>query len=103
MSKSWIAVVAVGLGVAVLVAFFSPWASSHPDGLERVAEDKEFLEQAEDPSYTIIPDYTFPGIENERLATILSGLVGIAIVAGICFAVPLALRTIRGGRSSSAE
>jgi hypothetical protein len=95
-------VIAVGLGLAVVVALFSPWASSHPDGLERVAEDEGFLEKAEDPSYEIIPDYTFPGVENERVATILSGLVGIAIVAGLGFGFMYLMRlTARSSRSGS--
>jgi hypothetical protein len=102
VSRKWLAVIAVGLGLAVVVALFSPWASSHPDGLERVAEDEGFLEKAEDPSYEIIPDYTFPGVENERVATILSGLVGIAIVAGLGFGFMYLMRlTSRSSHSGS--
>jgi hypothetical protein len=96
LSRSWIGVIVVGLGVALVVALLSPWASAHPDGLERVAEDKEFIEEAKDPSYEIIPDYTFPGIKDERVATILSGIIGVAIVAAIGFGVPLALRAMKG-------
>lgn len=92
MNRKWLGVIAVGLGLAVIVAFFSPWASSDPDGLERVAEDEAFIEEAKDPSYEIIPDYTFPGIENEKVATILSGLVGIAIVAGVCFGLVFVMK-----------
>jgi hypothetical protein len=103
MSKKWYGVVAVGLGLAILVALFSPWASSHPDGLEKVAEEKEFIGAAEDPSYEIIPDYTFPGVENERVATVLSGLVGIAIVAGLCFGFAYFLKVSRRNRESASE
>ena len=92
MNKKWPVVIAVGLFLAAGVALASPWASSHPDGLERVAEDEEFIDRAEDPSYEIIPDYTFPGIDNERVATILSGLVGIAIVAAVCFGLVLLMK-----------
>ena len=99
--KRWWAVIAVGLGAAIIVALFSPWASSHPDGLERVAEDKAFLEKAKDPSYEIIPDYVFPGVDNEKLATILSGLVGIAIVAGIGFSLAYAMRLTSKSQSGS--
>jgi hypothetical protein len=66
MNKRWYGVIAVGLGLAIIVALFSPWASSHPDGLEKVAEDKEFIGAAEDPSYEIIPDYTFPALKTRR-------------------------------------
>jgi hypothetical protein len=95
MNKKWLGVIAVGFGLAIVVALFSPWASSHPDGLERVAEDEEFLQHAEDPSYEIIPDYAFPGVDNERVATILSGLVGIVIVSAVCFALVFILRAAR--------
>lgn len=76
-------VVAVGLLIALLLAILSPLASSHPDGLEWVAEQKGFLDTAQGPLYEIIPDYVFPGIPNEVLATILAGLVGTLIVFGV--------------------
>lgn len=101
MNRKWLGVIAVGLALAVVVALFSPFASSHPDGLERVAEDKEFIDTAKDPSYSIIPDYAFPGIENEHVATILSGIVGIAIVAGVCFGLVFILRMV--GRKGSSD
>jgi hypothetical protein len=102
MSRRWLPVVVVGIAAAVIVALFSPLASSHPDGLERVAEDKEFINTAEDPPYEIIPDYTFPGVDNEDLATILSGLVGIGIVAALGFGLAFIFRpTSRGGSSTA--
>jgi hypothetical protein len=94
MNRRWLGVIAVGLAFAVVVALFSPLASSHPDGLEKVAEDKGFLEEGKGPSYEIIPDYTFPGVENESVSTILSGLVGIAIVAALGFGLALVLRAL---------
>jgi MFS superfamily sulfate permease-like transporter len=33
--------------------------------------------------YELLPDYTIPGISNEAVSTILAGLVGLAIVAGV--------------------
>lgn len=71
-----------GLVIALLLAILSPLASAHPDGLEWVAEQKGFLEAAQGPLYEIIPDYLFPGIPNETLATILAGIVGTLIVFG---------------------
>ena len=84
-----------GLLLALIIAFFlSPLASPLPDGLERVAEDKGFIGQASGPPFQIIADYIFPGIENEKLATILAGLLGTIILFGIAYAVArlLALR-----------
>ena len=57
----------------------SPFASSSPDGLERVADGQGLPRQGrlhaiqEDSP---IPDYAFPGIENERVATGVAGFVG---------------------------
>ena len=90
--------IAAGLGLALLITLVSPFASSNPDGLEKVAEDKEFIDTAEDPGYEIIPDYTFPGVENERLATILSGIVGVLIVAAIGLGVGYAMRALARSR-----
>lgn len=81
-----------GLLLAVIVALFSPLASPHPDGLERVAEDQGFIEKAEDAPYQIVPDYVFPGIESESLATILAGIVGTLIVFGLGYGLALVLR-----------
>lgn len=82
----------VGLLLALLVALLSPLASSHPDGLERVAEDKGFLDQAEDAPYSILPDYLFPGIESEAGATIVAGLVGTLLLFGLGYGLAWVLR-----------
>jgi hypothetical protein len=60
--------------------------------LERVAEDEGFLNQAQDAPYQIIPDYSFPGIENEALATVVAGLVGTAFLFGLGYALAWLLR-----------
>jgi cobalt/nickel transport system permease protein len=70
----------VGLIIAVALAVASPLASANPDGLERVAEQQGFLDTAQGPLYNIIPDYVFPGISNEAVATIVAGIVGVLIV-----------------------
>jgi cobalt/nickel transport system permease protein len=76
-----------GLAIAALLAVLSPLASAHPDGLEWVAEQKGFLEAARAPLYQIIPDYTFPGISNAALATIMAGIVGVLLVFGVALGV----------------
>jgi hypothetical protein len=82
----------IGLLVALGVALLSPLASPHPDGLERVAEDEGFLDQAQDAPYQVIPDYAFPGIENEAVATIAAGLVGTAFLFGLGYGLAWVLR-----------
>jgi len=84
---------AVGLGIALLLAIFSPLASAHPDGLEWVAEQKGFLDVAQGPLFKIIPDYVFPGISNEAFATIIAGIIGSLIVFGVALGVAYARRS----------
>ena len=80
-SKWWL----IALGICLLVAVFSPLASSAPDGLERIAEDKGFLEQAGSSPFQIIADYVFPGIHNEALATIIAGVIGTLLLFGLVY------------------
>ncbi len=75
----WVAGLAIA---ALMVVILAPLASPDPDGLERVAEDNGFLQSARDAVYSIIPDYTVPGIDGNP-STILAGLIGILIVFGL--------------------
>lgn len=83
---------AFGLLLAIVVALFSPLASPHPDGLERVAEDKGFIDRARDAYYQIIPDYVFPGIQNERAATIVAGVSGTLLMFVLCYGLAWVMR-----------
>ena len=77
-----------GLFAALLLAILiSPFASSFPDGLERVAEDKGFLEKGEiEPAMVSpVPDYACPGIKNRKLATSAAGVTGTLIVFGAAY------------------
>jgi cobalt/nickel transport system permease protein len=74
---------AIALGLAAL----SPFASSHPDGLEWVAEQQGFLGNAREAFFRVIPDYSLPGISNPALATILAGIIGVVIVFGIAYGI----------------
>ena len=88
--------VILGLALAVgLATAVSPFASASPDGLEKVAEEKQFLDrgklagiQEDSP----IPDYAFPGVENERVATGLAGFVGTLAVFAIGYGLAYLLR-----------
>ena len=88
----------VTIGLALVVSGF---ASSSPDGLEKVAEDKGFLETARDHLFADGPlaDYTVRGVDNERLSTGLSGLIGVLITFGVglaLFALVRARRSVSG-------
>ena len=83
-NKKWWLVAFV---ICLVLATVSPLASSSPDGLEKVAEDKGFLDVAEGSSYEIIADYAFPGIENEAVATILAGWIGTTLLFGTAYGI----------------
>ncbi len=86
------ALVGAGLTVAISLAIFgSPFASSSPDGLEKVAADKGFLQSssAEKTVWTKapFPDYQVGGIRTEKVSTGLAGLIGTVLVFGLGFAL----------------
>jgi cobalt/nickel transport system permease protein len=89
----WIA----GLLIAVALAVASPLASANPDGLEFVAEEQGFIDQAQANPYDIIPDYVMPGIADESVATIAAGIIGVVIV----FLVAVGVAYLRRNRSAS--
>ena len=81
---------------ALFLALLSPLASSSPDGLERVAEDKGFMEAAREAVFEVIPDYVMPGVGNEAVATILAGIIGTLMLFGIGYGVARVLKTKKG-------
>jgi len=86
-----------GLLIALALAIGSPLASAYPDGLEWVAEQQGFLDTAQGSLYEIFPDYVFPGVSNEALATIIAGILGTLLVFGIAFFIGRS----RAGRSAT--
>jgi hypothetical protein len=97
--KWWI----VGLLIALAVTLISPLASAWPDGLERVAEDRGFSEDARETPYEVIPDYVFPGIGNEAVATILAGIVGTLVVFGLAYGLGALLKRREANQASSLD
>jgi cobalt/nickel transport protein len=71
----------VSLFLAGVVSFY---ASSNPDGLEKVAEDIGFIETAKDHTYAdgALADYGVKGIDNARLSTGAAGVIGV-IATGV--------------------
>jgi cobalt/nickel transport protein len=88
----------IGLGIALLLALFlSPFASTSPDGLEKVAETKGFAEKGEDWKfwkYAPLTDYVIPGITNEKVSTALSGLTGTLAIFLIALGVGRLIKKI---------
>lgn len=77
------ALFAVALLVSLLVAgVASYYASSHPDGLEYVAEQTGFIDAAEDSPTADSPlaDYQTSGIDDARLSGGVAGVVGVVVM-----------------------
>lgn len=90
------AVVVVGLLVSVvLAALVSFYASSAPDGLEKVAQDTGFIESAQDSATAESPlaDYTFGGDSGDgRFSVGMAGLIGVGVTALAAFGLFAALK-----------
>lgn len=72
----------------------SYYASSHPDGLERVGEQVGFLDSAEDSAASESPfaDYDTAGVESERLGGGIAGVTGALVVLLVMVGVAYGLR-----------
>lgn len=92
----WVAALAVTVLVVIVLA---PLASPDPDGLERVAEDRGFMDQAQDALFEVLPGYGVPGIEDGGMTTVIAGLIGV----GIVFALVWCLGTILARRRRAAD
>ncbi len=96
--------VAAGLLLAVALALFvSPFASSEPDGLERVAIDEGFADAADDSATADSPlaDYTLDGNDDGRSGAV-SGIIGILVTFGFGTALFGVLRVLRKDSTGSA-
>ncbi len=90
--------VAVGLAVSlVLAGGVSYYASSQPDGLEKVAGDVGFLDSAKESAAEDSPlaGYGVAGVENERISGGLAGVIGVASTAAISFGLFYGLRRFK--------
>lgn len=93
VSTAW--VVIGGLVVALLLAgVVSFYASSDPDGLTKVSEDKGFAdtETEHGASDSPLAGYATEDVDNERLSGGLAGVAGVIIVLGVGTGVAYVLR-----------
>lgn len=102
------AFVITGLGMALLVAvFLSPFASSNPDGLDRVSQDHGFDAKAVEnppahqlPFYSIFDEYALRGVP-ETIATPLAGLIGTLATFGLAWGAGKLL--VKGNSHAAAD
>jgi len=96
----WFALGSMAAAIA-LAGLISPFASTSPDGLERVATAKGFIEKGEgDPAWKWmpIPDYALPGIKNGSLATASAGIIGTLAAFGCGYGIARVLKRKRTHR-----
>ena len=80
-------VMAGGLIAAIAVAgLLAPWASSAPDGLDRVAQDLQIASLATS-SWALAPEYAAPGVAWPALAVALAGIAGAFFVFASSYTV----------------
>ena len=79
---------------ALLAGGASFYASSSPDGLEKVAEEIGFIDTAKDSANadTALADYGVKGVENERLSGGVAGLIGVVATGAVSAGLFLLLR-----------
>lgn len=94
--------IAAGVVVALALAFFvGPQASSEPDGLNRVAIDKDFAATESAPPLDGMPTagYALEGVDNEQLSTGVAGVIGVTLTFALTGALFLGVRRLRSRRS----
>lgn len=93
---TWAAVITV----AVVAAVISQFASSSPDGLERVADDNGIEASSDAPTTTgsVFADYATRGIGNEQLSLAVAGVAGALLAGAVGTGV---LVSSRAGRRST--
>lgn len=92
--------VIAGSAISLFVVLLSPFASTNPDGLERVATDLGFITLAQESPYRIFSDYVVPALGEGRGSIILAGLAGVSAVAVVTFLIGKLIRRTVSKESS---
>jgi len=93
----------IGIVVAIVLAgVVSFYASSSPDGLEKVASDHGFIDSAEDSHTADLPlaDYGTSGVDNARLSVGIAGIIGVAVTFAAAGGIFWLIARRRGDESS---
>ena len=88
--KFYLIFFAAALDLAAVVSFY---ASSSPDGLEKVAEEIGFLDTAKDHANSdfALADYGVAGVDNERFSVGLAGTIGVVATGAVAVVLFVAL------------
>ncbi len=88
------------LGALLIGGFVSLVASASPDGLEKVAEEQNFLSRGIGLFKGVMPDYAFPKIANERIAASMAGIAGTLFVGAVLASAGRLLFRIKNHREN---
>ena len=92
---------AIGL-LVVFLAVLIPFASSSPDGLEKVAETLGIEEQT--PVWNgLMSDYSVGIIGNPYLSTVIAGIFGTLMVLGLSLALGKVLALRKGSENQNGQ
>jgi hypothetical protein len=83
-------ILALGLAIGLATAA-SPFASSSPDGLEKVTQRKAFVHEGR-AHRAALSDYAIPGVRDDRLATGLAGFAGTLGVFALGYGLAAVVR-----------
>jgi cobalt/nickel transport protein len=87
--RKWFVVAIITLVAAGIISYFS---SSHPDGLQRVAENHGFMDEAKKPTWTAwISDYELPGTGIPIVKVGLAGIIGVALLFFVLYGLTATL------------
>jgi len=75
------------LGAVFMGGFVSLFASTSPDGLEKVAQVQGFLGVGKSFFAGIMPDYQISEIHSESLGKSLAGILGTVLIFASLFAI----------------
>lgn len=85
-----------GLAIALIIAILAPFlASSNPDGLESTAESME-VPESEPALESPLPDYAFPGMEDNPLGGVIALIVGTILVLLVMLGVAKVISKRKG-------
>lgn len=87
--------------VIALALFISPFVSSSPDGLEKVAEEGGFVEKGRRSVWThaLMPYYRLPWAGRKSGA--LAGVIGTLLTFGVAFGIAFAVSKKEGGTAGN--
>lgn len=94
MTRQRTFLIGVLLVTLALAGMMSGFASSSPDGLEKVAEEKGFIDTARnhDLAGSPLAGYGVTGIGNARVSVGLAGVTGVGVTLALSSGLFLALR-----------